>query len=151
MENWREYINEGRNKEVVSCIVFDENYNILIIRRSETDPWRPGFWDLPGGNIDPGETPKQTAIRETEEETNLIVEKKDLIPVGSKPMSGTYRYYYATKDWQGEIEFKMNPESGFIEHDEYKWVNIEDIKNLDNNSLLQMNIIRKAYSNGKLA
>jgi 8-oxo-dGTP pyrophosphatase MutT (NUDIX family) len=117
----------------------------LIIRRSETDPWRPGFWDLPGGNIDPGETPKQTAIRETEEETNLIVEKKDLIPVGSKPMSGTYRYYYATKDWQGEIEFKMNPESGFIEHDEYKWVNIEDIKNLDNNSLLQMNIIRKAY------
>lgn len=140
-ENWRGYLNEGRGGEVASCIIFD-NDKILIIRRSNTDPWKPGWWDLPGGHVDPGESPIEAAAREALEETNLIV--SNLIKVDSKPMGRVYRYYYATKDWQGEIKFKKNPKSGFIEHDEYKWVNIENAENLTN-SLLQMNIIRKAY------
>jgi hypothetical protein len=44
-ENWRGYLNEGRGGEVASCIIFD-NDKILIIRRSNTDPWKPGWWDL---------------------------------------------------------------------------------------------------------
>ena len=145
MENWKKYINEGRSREIASCIIFD-NDNILIIRRSTTDPWKPGWWEIPGGHIDPGENPVEAAAREVAEETNLAV--SDLIKVDSVPMGRIYRYYYATKNWQGEIEFKTNSESGFVEHDEYKWANIEDIKSLKN-SLLQMNIIRKAYRSMK--
>ena len=65
-------MNEGRNREVASCIIFD-NDKILIIRRSNTDPWKPGWWDLPGGHVDPGESPIEAAVREALEETNLIV------------------------------------------------------------------------------
>lgn len=33
--------------------------------------FRRGFWDLPKGKIDPGETPEQAALREVTEETGL--------------------------------------------------------------------------------
>ncbi len=34
--------------------------------------FRRGFWDLPKGKIDKGETPAQAAVREVQEETGLI-------------------------------------------------------------------------------
>jgi 8-oxo-dGTP pyrophosphatase MutT (NUDIX family) len=33
--------------------------------------YRRGFWDLPKGKIDPGESPEQAAVREVQEETGL--------------------------------------------------------------------------------
>lgn len=34
----------------------------------------PGYWDLPGGGIEPGETPLQCALRETKEELSLRID-----------------------------------------------------------------------------
>jgi len=36
-----------------------------------TDPWMPGRWCLPGGKMDPGETPRQAAVRELAEEAGI--------------------------------------------------------------------------------
>lgn len=33
--------------------------------------FRRGFWDMPKGKIDPGETPEQAAVREVQEETGV--------------------------------------------------------------------------------
>jgi 8-oxo-dGTP diphosphatase len=33
-----------------------------------------GYWEFPGGKIQPGETPEQAAVRECREETGLTVE-----------------------------------------------------------------------------
>jgi ADP-ribose pyrophosphatase YjhB (NUDIX family) len=44
---------------------------ILLIKR-DTVPFR-GFWALPGGRADPGETVEQTIVREVKEETGLSV------------------------------------------------------------------------------
>ena len=41
-------------------------------------PW-PDFWDFPGGECDPGETPEQCVIRETEEELSIRLEPGDLV------------------------------------------------------------------------
>jgi 8-oxo-dGTP pyrophosphatase MutT (NUDIX family) len=57
---------------------------------------RPGTWVLPKGNIDPGESPAETALREVREETGVegrLVEKL-----------GDVRYVYT---WQGERIFKV--------------------------------------------
>lgn len=34
--------------------------------------FRRGFWDLPKGKIDPGESPEEAAVREVKEETGLV-------------------------------------------------------------------------------
>src|SRR5271157_756199 len=45
---------------------------ILLVKRN-TVPFK-GYWALPGGRMDPGETVEQTIIREVKEETGLDVE-----------------------------------------------------------------------------
>jgi 8-oxo-dGTP diphosphatase len=44
---------------------------ILLIKR-RTAPFI-GYWALPGGRVDPGETVEQTVVREVKEETGLDV------------------------------------------------------------------------------
>ncbi|MEO8080740.1 MAG: NUDIX domain-containing protein [Caldimonas sp.] len=48
-------------------------------------------WDLPKGGIEPGETPRQAALRETVEETGLRLEANPLVDLGRMP-------YTAKKD-----------------------------------------------------
>lgn len=44
---------------------------IAILRDDRPDiPW-PGYWDLPGGGREPGETPVDCVLRETREELGL--------------------------------------------------------------------------------
>ncbi len=51
-------------------------------------------WDIPGGHIEPGESPEQAVIRETIEETQVVVEPLELVGVqeleifGSLPRDG---------------------------------------------------------------
>jgi len=53
----------------VDAIVRNQTDEILLIRRSDG-----GTWDLPGGTVEPGETPSMALRREVREETGLDVE-----------------------------------------------------------------------------
>ncbi|MCP5097167.1 MAG: NUDIX hydrolase [Chloroflexi bacterium] len=62
----------------VGVVVVHESKLLLIRRRMNPEK---GKWSLPAGFLDYGEDPKETAVRETHEETNLHVEIEALIDV----------------------------------------------------------------------
>jgi 8-oxo-dGTP diphosphatase len=60
-----------------------QNSTILLIKR-KNDPYQ-GSWALPGGFVEYGETVENAAVRETQEETGIDVELKELVGVYSDP------------------------------------------------------------------
>ena len=73
----------------VLCMVFDGNGNILVEDRLDPD-W-PGIC-LPGGHVEPGESFTAAAIRETFEETGLIIEDPRLCGVKQFQTKENARY-----------------------------------------------------------
>ena len=54
-------------KNAAIAVVFDDRKeNYLLVKRRDVP-----IWVLPGGGIDPGESPEQAAIREVQEETGV--------------------------------------------------------------------------------
>jgi ADP-ribose pyrophosphatase YjhB (NUDIX family) len=66
---------------------------VLLVRRDK-DPGR-GFWSIPGGGVEIGETQKESVLREVKEETGVHCEILDL--VGTADL--------ITHDASGKIEF----------------------------------------------
>ena len=55
----------------VGAVVLREDGAVLLVRRAR--PPAVGSWTLPGGKVEPGETPEQAIAREVLEETGLHV------------------------------------------------------------------------------
>jgi 8-oxo-dGTP diphosphatase len=68
----------------VGAIVHDAAGRLLLIRRGH-EPGR-GLWSVPGGRVEPGETPAAAVEREVREETGLVVRAG--APVGAVRLPG---------------------------------------------------------------
>jgi 8-oxo-dGTP diphosphatase len=55
---------------VAACLVRAPDGRLLMAERTARQ-LSPGFWEAPGGRVDPGETPEQAAVRELEEEIGI--------------------------------------------------------------------------------
>jgi 8-oxo-dGTP pyrophosphatase MutT (NUDIX family) len=68
-----EYVQSLPKATVYACMYFtDASGQVLQLRSS----YGVEQWQCPGGNMDGGETPWQTAVRETREETGLIITRQ---------------------------------------------------------------------------
>lgn len=53
-------------------IIVNEQNQILLVQRGHAP--QQGRWTVPGGRLEPGESPEQAAVREAREETGLEVQ-----------------------------------------------------------------------------
>jgi 8-oxo-dGTP pyrophosphatase MutT (NUDIX family) len=131
--NWNKFLNVTNEQEagIIVCLNADDQF--LIIRRSDIDA-RAGQWTIPGGHIDDKDISIEAgAIRELKEETNLSCSESNLTFLGEpKPK----KYYFLTQEWTGDVKIDMpNPETGEIEHDDFRWASINEIKDIDNSEI----------------
>lgn len=68
-----------RNPRPTSTVLVFSGSKLLLSKR--TGPPFKGWWDLPGGFIDGGEHPEETAAREIKEETGLDIKIESLFGV----------------------------------------------------------------------
>ncbi|HHZ96442.1 MAG TPA: NUDIX hydrolase [Flavobacteriales bacterium] len=131
--NWNTFLTEGELKTVGVVACLNDEQQFLIIRRSNIDK-REGQWTLPGGHIDDMDSSLEAgAVRELHEEAGLKCNVSDLQYLG-KPKEK--KYYFLTLKWEGDVNVdKPNPKTNEIEHDDYKWVTIEEIKDIANTEI----------------
>ena len=60
-------------RKAVRCYLI-KNDKIVVTKYNEPNK-KAGYYEIPGGKIEAGELPEQTAIREMQEETGIIVKK----------------------------------------------------------------------------
>lgn len=75
-----EPIGDALFKLTAKAVLFGPDGKVLILTRAASDKRGPGKFDLPGGHIDPGETPEETIRREVMEETGLTVTETAPLP-----------------------------------------------------------------------
>lgn len=134
---------DGIEKIVVGGVITDDNDKVLILRRN-ADDFLGGIDELPSGKLEDGESIFQGLLREVKEETDLDVDKIcgyidffDYIS-GSGKKSRQYNFWVKTKSNDG---IKLS------EHDEYKWLSIEDCCNNKNITSKTMTTIYTCYFN----
>ena len=101
----------------VLCMVSDGNGNILVEDRLDPD-W-PGIC-LPGGHVEPGESFTAAAIRETFEETGLIMEDPRLCGVKQFQTNDDARYvvfFFKASRYHGTLRSSSEGEVFWISRD----------------------------------
>lgn len=105
--------------EVTAGIIKNKEGQMLITRRKE-GLHLAGFWEFPGGKIEPNETPETCLKREIIEELNIVIHVKHHITDSIYDYSGKLiclKGYYA-KFISGNIEL--------TDHDAYRWISIHE-------------------------
>jgi bis(5'-nucleosidyl)-tetraphosphatase len=110
----------------------------IVVVRKEEDGWKYLFlrafrnWDFPKGEMEPGESPLQAAVRETREETGIT----DLRFRWGEVFKETEPYnrrtkvarYYVAQTSEDQVVFAVNPQIGGPEHHEHRWLTYPELE-----------------------
>lgn len=115
MENIRFHIT------VKGIVVY--NQKVLLMKRARPSSDGLGYWELPGGGLEYGETPNQALIRELKEETGLSIDVVKPAYTFTKIRTGYQTvgigYLSIAKDDQVILS---------NEHTDYLWCEINNLK-----------------------
>jgi 8-oxo-dGTP pyrophosphatase MutT (NUDIX family) len=67
-------------REAVRVVLADASGRVLLFHVLTPEQAPDGWWELPGGGIDPGETYLEAAVREIREETGLVIDPAQVGP-----------------------------------------------------------------------
>ena len=126
-------------RKAVRCYLI-KNDKIIVTKYKEPNK-KAGYYEIPGGKIEEGELPEQTAIREMQEETGIIV--KDLKNKGNLTIEYPDRKFefvvFLTDDYQGKpLQFEDNSSA---------WIDINHLLQKEK-TLASIQLLKKEYING---
>ncbi len=116
---------------VVPCVVvFDKSGMVLLLKRARSKR-NGGRWEIPGGSLRYGESPRRGALRELKEETGFKLSPFDIKPVD------TFGILYP----EMKVEFiiplyttiidRAEPVIRPEEHDDWGWFTISQVKEME--------------------
>ena len=126
-------------RKAVRCYLI-KNDKIIVTKYKEPNK-KAGYYEIPGGKIEEGELPEQTAIREMQEETGIIV--KDLKNKGNLTIEYPDRKFefvvFLADDYQGKpLQFEDNSSA---------WIDINELLQKEK-ILASIQLLNKEYING---
>jgi len=107
-----------RRQFATTVILNEDSSQVLLILRQDFR-----IWGLPGGNLEPGETPEQAAIRETKEETGYDVVLEGLAGVYLRPQMNDQRHVYRARITGGQA-LESGPETRAV-----RWFPVQNLPN----------------------
>lgn len=102
---------------MIFCDEETDEPRLLLLKRGLDEENFAGYWSLPGGGVEEGETPEAAAARETNEEIGYDVDADDLEQVDGNEKHVTFR-----TSVDGEFSPLLN-----TEHTDYRWVTLDDL------------------------
>jgi 8-oxo-dGTP pyrophosphatase MutT (NUDIX family) len=90
-------------------VVLRRGDEVLMLLRANTG-YMDGFWAVPAGHVERGESALTAAVRETREEVGVEIDPADLIPVttlhrtggNGDPIDERVDFFFTTTRWSGE-------------------------------------------------
>ena len=125
--------------------IIPQGDTVLVLRRSRTNHFLPGAWDLPGGRLEPGEAPEEGVVREALEETGLRTKVVRSLGSRSYPLDpnserrGRVMNAYLLKA-RGELRIRLSDE-----HDAYRWVPDSDLTEIFAANDLMRSVIHQYF------
>jgi 8-oxo-dGTP pyrophosphatase MutT (NUDIX family) len=84
-------------RQPIAAAIVTSKLGVLIERRLDGRP----LWTFPSGEVEPGESPADAAVREVKEECGLAVKVSHMIGERNHPRTGRHMIYLAARSYQG--------------------------------------------------
>ena len=110
--------------DVVAAVIKDKEGKILITKRNLKKD-QGGLWEFPGGKIESNETREEAIIREIKEELDVDIK------VDRYLAEKVFEYPEKTINLIALECFIVNGKIKLMEHEDYKWVNKEELDNYE--------------------
>lgn len=106
-----------------ATVAICNNNKLLILRRGQSAPWKPGHYCLPGGKKEGDESLVDCAIRELKEETGITISDKNTLTPHSITYNSAYsKIVFFTKLTDPSVRLNW-------EHDHYIWLDHRSMSN----------------------
>ena len=121
---------------------------LLVVKKSKNELFLSGYYEMPGGKVEFGESTEDALLREVKEETSLRIKIIKPYSTFSYLSNNNQRH---TIDIQFLTELTDNPDNIKLssEHDEFKWIEKEEIDNYKISDQMKAAIL-KGFNNLEL-